>query len=787
MLEDYWLVITVDAAAALHSLWAAYCVRMRALSDDELREELKANGFEPGPITPATRQVYERKLERLRRDNKSGPKILSFDKTKPGESTKSEGNGSSSKLFSRSLNRNSLLSSTRADASNSLLESDFRRQLPNTSLRDPHIGTAPLQQNPGNTPTAGIRSPLRAVNTDFLRTSSTVANVGVGIRPKSSVLGPSAKQSFHHDCGPSPSTSPLSFGRGMSTSYGSDLYGISNATVSSQERPVCSGWIPRSSNLGSRIISDDSNLTSDDVVHRAYQSDKSSNCCQPLSEESFEKSICSKLFGFSFGNQVPNLILFCGITLLAVIVSSYLLLKDKHSNVGRIADFQKVICLPEGHHKPVTTAVSSRQTCVSSQELPVILRIIHSLFEILSRFAGEYFCGDSVESSRMEVETAKRLVESYFADHPATSVSVNQVDDLWSKVLIMIAEVGQKHLQIAAYDSDGHPSVNCHDVVELESLRPYIPGSCRLRLFAHSVLHFLNNLLWVLVILSAVGGFCYVIYRIKQSQQNRSKKRAMRVREIVREVSCILQQQLQHRQSNPPEPPYVPVSVIKERLSHTNSDLAEFWTEVEHYVHLVEGSILVQEWRGVGETWQWQAGSGWQGSGKHLSVSSPHSSTTIANTANSLEGQPRSYTANSSCAVETLQGKSPHLPFTTPPTECLKIRNMFTRDADVFILTHLSRSSMDASAKRRLIRELLNRVAGCGPILHIGLDSQNNQGLVYMKCASPAVAGRVFEVINANYFDSHLLTVKFLRASKYHLRFPDAHSVVTPLNAADFE
>lgn len=34
---------------------------------------------------------------------------------------------------------------------------------------------------------------------------------------------------------------------------------------------------------------------------------------------------------------------------------------------------------------------------------------------------------------------------------------------------------------------------------------------------------------------------------------------------------------------------------------------------------------------------------------------------------------------------------------------------------------------MDAPAKRRLIRELLSRVAGCGPILHIGLDSQNNQ------------------------------------------------------------
>lgn len=88
-------------------------------------------------------------------------------------------------------------------------------------------------------------------------------------------------------------------------------------------------------------------------------------------------------------------------------------------------------------------------------------------------------------------------------------------------------------------------------------------------------------------------------------------------------------------------------------LTPLPSSLAELWAEVEHYVHLVEGSISVQEWRGVGETWQWQAGSGWQGSGKHLSLSSPRSSTTITDTTNSLEGQPRGYTANSSCAVES--------------------------------------------------------------------------------------------------------------------------------------
>ncbi|KAH9287252.1 Inner nuclear membrane protein Man1 [Echinococcus granulosus] len=704
---------------------------MQALSDDELRDKLKANGYEPGPITPATRQVYERKLERLLKDNKTGSKIPRSEQAKRSESIKAE-DGLPPGPSSRSVNQTAFLSATRVGGPNNSLKSDSRRQFSNTSLRDSFMGSAfTPQQNPGHTPNAGVRSPLRTANTDVLRDSSNLTNIGLGMRPRNLISSPATTQLNYQDGGSIPSSSSLSPARGISASHGYD------PRITSRERSSLSGWVPRTSNLGSTILSDDSNLAPDGIVHRAYQSDKMSNYRQLLPGESFERSFCSKIFNFSLGNQVPNLILFCGIVLLAVIVSSYLLLKDKHSNVGRIADLQKVVCLPEEHSERRMVAVLSRPSCINSQDLPPVLRIVHSLFEILSRFAGEHFCGESVESSRMEVETAKRLVESYFANHPAASVTVDQVDALWSSVLIIIIEVGQKHLQIAAYDANGQPPPDWRDVVELESLRPYIPGGCRLRLLTNSVLHFLSNLLWLLFILSAVGGFCYVIYRIKQSQQNRTKKRTMRIREIVREVSCILQQQLQHRKSNPTEPPYVPVSMIKERLSHTNPDLAELWTEVEHYVHLVEGSILVQEWRGVGETWQWQAGSGWQGS--------------------------------------ALLGKSQNLPFTTPPTECLKVRNMFTTDL------------MDVSAKRRLIRELLNRVAMCGPILHIGLDSQNNQGLVYIKCASPVVAGRVFEAINANYFDSHLLTVKFLRASKYHLRFPDAHNAVTPLNVADFE
>ncbi len=73
---------------------------------------------------------------------------------------------------------------------------------------------------------------------------------------------------------------------------------------------------------------------------------------------------------------------------------------------------------------------------------------------------------------------------------------------------------------------------------QLESLRPYIPGSCRMRLMFFSFLHFLVNLFWLLLFLAGVGGACYVIYRVKQSHQRQANQKELRVREIVQQVTC---------------------------------------------------------------------------------------------------------------------------------------------------------------------------------------------------------------------------------------------------------
>ncbi|VDN15779.1 unnamed protein product [Dibothriocephalus latus] len=130
-----------------------------------------------------------------------------------------------------------------------------------------------------------------------------------------------------------------------------------------------------------------------------------------------------------------------------------------------------------------------------------------------------------------------------------------------------------------------------------------------------SFFRLLATLLWILFIFTVIGLGVFAVYRFRQSNKRQRDRRASRIRELVHQVTDILQQQLKNRETNPMEPPYVPVSAIRSALRRSNSDVDDLWSELEQHVHLVEGCILVQEWRGVGETWQWQGGSGWQGSG----------------------------------------------------------------------------------------------------------------------------------------------------------------------------
>ena len=98
-----------------------------------------------------------------------------------------------------------------------------------------------------------------------------------------------------------------------------------------------------------------------------------------------------------------------------------------------------------------------------------------------------------------------------------------------------------------------------------------------------------------------------------------------------------------------------------------------------------------------------------------------------------------------------------------PPTECLKIRQMF--DAYESSNPNLNQTIQDS---------ILEKCGNKCKIFDIQMDTVNC--FVYVRCATSADAGIVHDQINGWWFDSRLVSIKFLRLERYLSRFPNSSS-----------
>lgn len=103
-----------------------------------------------------------------------------------------------------------------------------------------------------------------------------------------------------------------------------------------------------------------------------------------------------------------------------------------------------------------------------------------------------------------------------------------------------------------------------------------------------------------------------------------------------------------------------------------------------------------------------------------------------------------------------------------PPTECLKIRQMFDKH-----------ESSNPNLKQIIQDAILEKVAHTPcKIYDIQLDKQTC--CVYVRCASAKDAGIIHDEVNGWWFDSRLVSIKFLRLDRYLNRFPNSASASGP-------
>ncbi|KAF8789003.1 Inner nuclear membrane protein Man1 like protein [Argiope bruennichi] len=109
------------------------------------------------------------------------------------------------------------------------------------------------------------------------------------------------------------------------------------------------------------------------------------------------------------------------------------------------------------------------------------------------------------------------------------------------------------------------------------------------------------------------------------------------------------------------------------------------------------------------------------------------------------------------------------------PTPCLKIRNMFEPEVEY------------GDAWKVSIRDaILEKCEGNNGIVHIAFDTTtNNEGCVFMLCKSLEAAGKAYNDLHGWWFDGKLVTVKYLKLSRYLERFPEADQCTEPLKPSN--
>ncbi|KAL3320513.1 Peptide chain release factor 1-like, mitochondrial [Cichlidogyrus casuarinus] len=398
--------------------------------------------------------------------------------------------------------------------------------------------------------------------------------------------------------------------------------------------------------------------------------------------------------------------------------------------------FNKIICDKESYFD-----------CIAPEKMGVTREHAKQLFELLSRISGRFHCEpDQLKSPYMDVSQAKNQMNQLLSDRNEPNMS----EELWDDVMLLIRSLGPDQVFIKCYDykmnSISPANYSEHNVKYIESTKPYFTGRCRLYFFTLHLFEFAIFVCKLVFYTCVVASFGYGGYRFMLWRRDINKQRKSKVADIVSYIREILQERLSEseRDLTGSIPQFIPVleimAEVRERFVTESGQLSmdNLWPDVMNQVLQKESSVLVENVLGVGEAWSWQRGTGWQGSALHN---------------------------------ESLSRK---VPFSVPPTECLKIRNMCVTDG------------LDEARKSRVKLDLFRKIKHCGPILHIGVTTSSDQPIVYLCCESPEVAGRVYSTVNANYYDGRLVTARFLKLDRYCQRFPETLNNPRPLTERSF-
>ncbi|KAL5287504.1 LEMD3 family protein [Megaselia abdita] len=280
-----------------------------------------------------------------------------------------------------------------------------------------------------------------------------------------------------------------------------------------------------------------------------------------------------------------------------------------------------------------------------------------------------------------------------------------------------------------------------HFIVE----NPPLPYSC---IFKQK----LQTLWFVVGVISIVGFSFYVIFESAKYIRKRIRANT----EVIKSYAEDIILELQNRALNESDPTFIVITHLRDKMipnkmmkqNETN------WNKAIEYLEKHESRIIFDMQIKHGEPFKvmkWidthSTSSNHVGDGDNSSRDSR----------SSVDGPNHNHLPLvkqwHSSAFSTSNNK-----ISNPPTECLKIRNMFEKH-----------EIHNPNLKQNILNAILEKCDMC-KICDIQLELEGC--CVYLRCASKHDAGIVHNSINGWWFDKNLISIKFLRLERFLHRYP---------------
>ncbi|CAK8689322.1 unnamed protein product [Clavelina lepadiformis] len=355
--------------------------------------------------------------------------------------------------------------------------------------------------------------------------------------------------------------------------------------------------------------------------------------------------------------------------------------------------------------------------------------VVNSIYEVLAKAAGDRVCNYTNAPSILSVDEVK--------------LSVKHDEGYWQKALKMIHEHPEWKLLLYK-NEDGmlvEKDDGLYNVQYMESEQPMLPTLCRFYRAVEKVIFRVG------IILS--GGLCvWLLILCRQYQTRKQEEEKQMMYTLVEKILDVLKNHYESSRNDDEIEPYLPIIHARDTIipPQERSKKAHAWEKAVQFLSASESRIRVETQRMAGEdfrVWRW------------IQVISPDR----RHQAPGRVWQGEAF--DTSRSINTV---------TVSPTPCLKIRNMFDPE-----------SEKDEDWHIQVQDSILEKCADNNEILSIVVEKSSKEGVVYVKCGSCAAAGCAFRALHGSWFDGRLVTVKFIKLQRYHTRYPDTVNCTTPM------